>query len=362
MTPPEPSSELELLFTEADLLPAAGSQAPLNAGAAAGAAGDLASSVIQADIDLSFSEADLMAPAEKQEDGKKTVLLVDDDPDIVEILRVRLEGAGFVCRTASNGPEALGLLQSVTSGRPDIAVVDMLMPGMDGYEVCRQMRMQFSENPFPILMVSEKADTESVVRALDLGAADFLRKPVDAQELLARMKTTLQIRDDLRRARAQIKELTHINSTLVRSNAKLAATTVVDELTGLTNRGHFIERLHHQVAVARRMDMPLSLGLLRFRTMTGGAVSDQGLPGLARQLLDMARPTDLCARIEPVMFAVLMPATDSKDSGKIIPTWRRQLGQSLGNPKSVDVVTGVLKADESAIEFLDRLEYGQWPE
>lgn len=358
--PQQASSELEMLFTEADLIsPSASPESPTAAAALTQATDDIASSLIQADIDMSFSEADLLAPSEKRADGKKKILLVDDDPDIIEILKVRIEGAGYVCETASNGPEALGMLQR---DKPTLAVVDVLMPGMDGFEVCRQMKYQGGDNPFPVILISEKADTDSIVRAMDIGAADFIRKPVDAQELLSRMKTVLQLREDLRKAREQIKELTHINSTLVRSNAKLAAETVRDELTGLFNRGHFLDRLQHEVAVARKSETTLTLALFRFRTMAGGAITDQGLPGVAKQLSEMLRAYDVAARIEPVMFAVLMPATDLKEAKTMAEKWQRLLGQAMGNPKSVDSVFDRLKPDEGAIDLIDRLEYGQWLE
>ena len=343
-----------MLFTEADLIsPGETKSAP------AAAPLDLAAAVQQADIDMGFSESDLFVAPDKREDGRKKVLIVDDDPDIVEILKVRIEGGGYDCATASNGPEALGLVEQ---SRPDMAIVDILMPGMDGYEVCRQMKILAGERAFPIILISEKTDTDSVVRALDLGAADFVRKPVDTQELLVRMRTVLQLREDLRKAREQIKELTHINSTLVRSNAKLSTETTQDELTNLLNRGHFLERLHQHVELARAAKTPLAIALFRFKTLAGGALTDQGLPSAAKQLLEVLRPIDIASRIEPVMFCVLMPATAPKEAKSLSDKWRRVLGQEFGNVKSVDHVTDALKDGESPLDFLDRLEYGEWLE
>jgi DNA-binding response OmpR family regulator len=116
------------------------------------------------------------------------VLIVEDDEDIADVLRRSLRNEGYEVRTSADGDEALDV---ATAFFPDLVVLDLGLPGMDGVEVCRQLRL---ESDFPILMLTARAETEDRVTGLDSGADDYLVKPFERQELLARIRALLRRR------------------------------------------------------------------------------------------------------------------------------------------------------------------------
>ncbi len=114
------------------------------------------------------------------------ILIVEDDLDIVDVLRRTLRGEGYEVRAAGDGPEGLGIASDFL---PDLVVLDLGLPGMDGLEVCSRLRQ---ESEVPILMLTARAGTEDRVTGLDQGADDYLVKPFERNELLARIRALLR--------------------------------------------------------------------------------------------------------------------------------------------------------------------------
>jgi two-component system sensor histidine kinase/response regulator len=126
------------------------------------------------------------------------ILVVDDQPNNVRMLGSMLNEAGFSIEPATDGPQAL---QFFSANPPDLVLLDALMPGMDGFEVCRRMREQADAADIPIIFLSAADDKEFVVRALGSGAVDYVTKPFHQAELLSRVRTHLALksaRDALR--------------------------------------------------------------------------------------------------------------------------------------------------------------------
>jgi len=116
------------------------------------------------------------------------ILVVDDEKHLAIGIKFNLEAEGFHVSTVGNGPEALGLLES--SPQPvDLIVLDLMLPGMSGYEVCEQLRA--SGNFMPVLMLSARTLTEDKTRGFDVGASQYLEKPFELEELLSRIKNLL---------------------------------------------------------------------------------------------------------------------------------------------------------------------------
>jgi DNA-binding response OmpR family regulator len=116
------------------------------------------------------------------------VLVVEDDVDIADVLRRSLRNEGYEVRTSADGTEALDVAAGFV---PDLVVLDLGLPGLDGIEVCRRLR---SDGDVPILMLTARAETEDRVTGLDSGADDYLVKPFERQELLARIRALLRRR------------------------------------------------------------------------------------------------------------------------------------------------------------------------
>ncbi|MEW2177792.1 response regulator transcription factor [Streptomyces sp. NPDC005406] len=118
------------------------------------------------------------------------VLVVDDDPTVAEVVTGYLTGAGYEVTRAADGPAAL---DGYATRRPDLAVLDLMLPGMDGFEVCRRMR---AHGPVPVIMLTARGDEDDRILGLETGADDYVTKPFSPRELVLRVDSVL------RRARA----------------------------------------------------------------------------------------------------------------------------------------------------------------
>jgi len=146
------------------------------------------------------------------------ILVADDNVDNRDILRARLEARGYTILSANDGTDALAIARSE---RPDLILLDVMMPGLDGVEVCRRLKSDASLPFMPIVMVTAKTASQDVVAALDAGADEYLAKPVDHAALLARVRSMLRIKalhDEVRQQASQLHlravELTELNRRL----------------------------------------------------------------------------------------------------------------------------------------------------
>lgn len=115
-------------------------------------------------------------------------LIVEDDADARKVLSLILKLDGYQIFAAPGGPEAVEMMQTLI---PDLILLDVMMPGMDGYEVCQWVRSNAATALVPVVMLSGKADPESVARGLEVGADEYLAKPITPSNLTAQLKTVL---------------------------------------------------------------------------------------------------------------------------------------------------------------------------
>ena len=118
--------------------------------------------------------------------GKTKILVVDDDPNILQLINLYLTREGFEVVTAEAGDEAL---RKFKSDPPNMMLLDVMLPGMDGWQVCREVR---KVSNIPVIMLTAKDETFDKVLGLELGADDYIVKPFDTKELVARMKAVLR--------------------------------------------------------------------------------------------------------------------------------------------------------------------------
>jgi two-component system, OmpR family, KDP operon response regulator KdpE len=122
----------------------------------------------------------------RMSENRARILVVDDNPRYVRLIRINLEASGYTVLSAANGDEAIELAARVN---PDLILLDINMPGKDGFDACQQIR-QFSS--VPIIMLTAFTQVESIVKGLDAGADDYITKPLSAEELLARIRARLR--------------------------------------------------------------------------------------------------------------------------------------------------------------------------
>ncbi|MBG0770461.1 MAG: response regulator transcription factor [Anaerolineaceae bacterium] len=118
---------------------------------------------------------------------KQQILVVDDEPNIVQLARLYLERDGYAVSSVGNGQKAL---DAVRGQHPDLVVLDVMLPQVDGFEVCRRLRAE--DNPVPIIMVTARDDDIDKILGLELGADDYLTKPFNPRELVARVRAVLR--------------------------------------------------------------------------------------------------------------------------------------------------------------------------
>jgi PleD family two-component response regulator len=175
-------------------------------------------------------------------DGPATILIVDDHEDNVELLRARLEARGYHTTAAEDGEAALQLVEAAP---PDLILLDVMMPKVDGIEVARRIRANKALPFIPIIMQTALDSTEQTVEGLDAGADDYITKPINFAVLEARVRTQLRVKSLVVQVQRQAEELLRVSRT--------------DALTGLDNRRYLEERLEEAFEHARRLSEPFAL-------------------------------------------------------------------------------------------------------
>jgi two-component system phosphate regulon response regulator PhoB len=137
---------------------------------------------------------------------KTTILIVDDEEDIIELVRLNLIREGYKTLTCTTGEKAL---QIAESKRPDLVILDLMLPGIDGMEVCRQLKANPSTRQIPVLMLTAKGEEADVVAGLELGASDYVTKPFSGKILAARVRRLLRDQEETdNRSVIRIRDLT----------------------------------------------------------------------------------------------------------------------------------------------------------
>jgi DNA-binding response OmpR family regulator len=140
-------------------------------------------------------------------DRKARVLAVDDQRDALRLLQIRLQNAGYECLVASDGPSAIALLAKELV---DVIILDVMMPQMDGFEVCKRLKAEERTRDIPVIFLTAKFEMEDKVRGLEVGGHDYLSKPVEQPELLARTKSALRVKQ----LQDQLKERIQLQQTI----------------------------------------------------------------------------------------------------------------------------------------------------
>lgn len=256
------------------------------------------------------------------------ILVVDDVEDNLEIVGSLLTFDGYNVQTALSGAEAL---ERVQANRPDLILLDILMPGMSGFEVCDRLKAEENTKDIPIVFFSSMADIESKVKGFKIGAVDYINKPFQHAEILVRVNTHVTIGRMRRRLEEQNTELQRLANT--------------DYLTDLYNRRHFFGLADKEFTESIQNERPTSVTMIdldhfkRVNDTYGHLIGSQVLIHIAHIIRDYCREEDMAARYGGEEFAIWHPNIEKQVAFQVVE----------GIRKKVEATPFVLNSDEISV-------------
>ncbi|HEX8845044.1 MAG TPA: diguanylate cyclase [Pyrinomonadaceae bacterium] len=241
----------------------------------------------------------------EDKEEQPTILVADDEPVNRALIQRRLQREGYRILTAQNGSVAVEMTREAL---PDLVILDVMMPEMDGMDACRLIKEDPATRDIPVIFLSARDETEMKVSGLTLGANDYISKPFKAEELLARVHVAIRLKRERDQLRTDAEEAA--------ARAEVAQErAMTDALTGLLNRYGLQHILAREQAEARRYNRSLSclvIDLDNFKTINdtyGHAVGDLALQQVAGILKEALRGSDTVFRYGGEEFLVLLPET-----------------------------------------------------
>ncbi|WP_224963429.1 diguanylate cyclase [Geomonas subterranea] len=296
-----------------------------------------------------------MNPDRSEQGARPKILIVDDTAANIEVLYQILK-AEYDILFAKSGTDGLRMAREQM---PDLVLLDVMMPDMDGYEVCRVLKQEPETARIPVVFVTAMDNDEDETRGLELGAIDYLTKPIRPSIVRARVRNHLELkhRGDL---------LEQLSAQLAHKNRELEVLVREDGLTGIANRRHFDEALRCEIQRAARNGRNLSLIMCdidhfkRFNDLYGHFAGDKCLQ-LVGELLKKSfkRAGEVVARYGGEEFAAILPDTSGELAGHLAERLRLELfGQALPHAQSPSGVvtmslgvTGGLVTRERGVEW-----------
>ncbi len=258
------------------------------------------------------SEEDLVSDEPSRETGGgdlavPTILLTEDNSKDIALLKCYLEDQPYRLLTSGSGEEAIDMCQRE---KIDLIVLDLMLPDLDGFNVCQQLKDGDATRSVQIVMVSAQNDLETRLTGIELGADEFLIKPINRDELAVRIRTLLKKKNYLDRI------ISRFETTL--------NTAITDKLTGLHNHSYFKHFMENEVRRCARQNQPMTLIMIdiddfkKYNDTYGHAAGDTLLRLFGGLLKDGIRDIDLAARYGGEEFSVVLPYTNRENASRTV--------------------------------------------
>ncbi|MCP3981623.1 MAG: diguanylate cyclase [bacterium] len=297
-----------------------------------------------------------MTRTKEQTNRRARILVVDDDPETARLLRSWLDESEYEIHDAPDGESGLASAERVS---PDLILLDLTMPGIDGLTVARRLNEDVRWRSVPVVLLTACRDINTKVEAFTAGVDDYVTKPFDFEEIAARIRGQLRRREILSGLESTVQELSS-------SNRQLEQLAMIDEKTGLYNFREFQRRLREEWERSERYAVPLSLVFLdidhfkQINDTLGHQAGDCILGDFATLVAGGARTNDFAARYGGEEFAVILPHTDGEMAERVAERIRRAVEQFVfledEKPTRVTVSSGVATYPATpAVDSVDAL-------
>jgi diguanylate cyclase (GGDEF)-like protein len=297
------------------------------------------------------------------------ILIVDDTPDNLRLLTKILESKGYTVRKSLNGRMAL---QGVHRDPPNLILLDINMPEMNGYEVCQKLKASETTAQIPIIFISALERLEDKVRAFELGGVDYVTKPFQEQEVLMRVKNQLIIQQQRQELIEQNQLLEQEIQDRMKAEAEVRQLSLTDELTGLYNRRGFFLLAEQQLKIACRTQTSYCLlfadldGLKKINDTLGHEMGDRMIIDAGKILKQTFRDSDIVARLGGDEFVLFLPiySGNPDDFYSRLQEKVDSLNQEANRPYLLSISLGVQAGDfnndfslEELVGQADKLMY-----
>jgi diguanylate cyclase (GGDEF)-like protein len=282
------------------------------------------------------------------------ILIVDDSPDNIAIASMILEKDNYEIFTAMSGEQAL---ETARKARPDVILLDIQMPQMDGFQVCQRLKSDVITDNIPVLFVSaHHKDSESISRGLIMGGDDYIVKPFNSMELRARVNVLARLKshvDEMLRKNFELEAanqaLTHSIDRLTQAQKVLEQLAITDPLTGLYNRRYFEERMRETFSLIGRQKVSIHLlmfDLDHFKAVNdrcGHSVGDAVLVHFSDIMRRCVRRHDIIARVGGEEFVIAMLNIPDEQAVRAAERIRHEIESTpyKVGPESISVTTSV---------------------
>lgn len=235
------------------------------------------------------------------------ILVVDDNLNNIRLLTDILEDENFTVYTADNGAAVLAMVHKL---KPDVILLDIMMPGLDGFEVCKLLKNDFDIKDIPVIMVTAKTEGIDIKKSLEMGAFDYIKKPIDEIEVIARVQSAIQFKQ---------------------TQDKLKEIAMKDGLTGLYNHALLIELFEKEIDKQQRNNGSISFAMIdidNFKKIndTYGHISgDTVLKELSNILMSSVRGGDIVGRYGGEEFSIVFPDIDEQNAFQLCERIRKEV-------------------------------------
>ncbi|MBN7774319.1 diguanylate cyclase [Clostridium aminobutyricum] len=276
-----------------------------------------------------------------------SVLIVDDSPLNLMFIESILKRNHYKIKTASTGAEAIEVL---TNQNPDIILLDIILPDLSGFDLCKSIRSNPDTDSIPIIFISSRSEPDEIQKGLRIGGSDYLIKPFNEIELLARIDNHYKYKKSQDKLKALNEELLKANNMIAKKNEalenallQLAELATTDSLTNLYNRRYIMERINEEVIRYRQTGRVFSLVICdidyfkQINDQYGHDFGDYCLKEISKVILINVREADIVSRWGGEEFLIFLSETDKRSAYKLAERIRFAISKMSIRYNDIDI-------------------------